>query len=212
MSDSIRADFEANLARVRAIVSLYDSITGSARGRARIEESDILRVGVVLLHASLEDLLRNLALVRLPEASAEILRGIPFAGGDGRSIKLTLADLAGFRSNTVDEFIRASIALYLDSRSYNDTNDLSWALAEMQLDGKAVLPPFASSLQSMILRRHHIVHRLDRNNAPGSGQHRARSISKSVLNGWIQVVESFGGAVLDAHRGPIAASTGGEST
>ena len=63
---AIRERFERNLQRVRSLVALFSSLTGAGRGRASVEIEDILRSAVVLLHASLEDLLRGIANVRMP--------------------------------------------------------------------------------------------------------------------------------------------------
>lgn len=53
--------FRINLDRVRSVVALYDQVTGPSPGRPGVQESELLRVAVVYLHAAPEDLLRGLA-------------------------------------------------------------------------------------------------------------------------------------------------------
>ena len=62
----IRQRFGENLDRVRNLVSLYSSSVGVGQGRRTVQDADILRAAVVLLHATLEDLLRSLAEWKLP--------------------------------------------------------------------------------------------------------------------------------------------------
>jgi hypothetical protein len=72
--------FHENLERVTDLVVLYDRVTGPASRRPSVQESELLRMAVVFLHAALEDLLRGVAEWRLPAASTEFkFRG--FEGG-----------------------------------------------------------------------------------------------------------------------------------
>ena len=51
-------------------------------------------------------------------------------------------------------------------------------------------------LESMMKRRHWIVHRADRNQAQGQGQFAAQSLHPNTVKAWTTAVESFGQAVL----------------
>lgn len=185
-----------NLDRVLGLVSLYDEVTGRIPGRPSVREAELLRAAVVLLHATLENLMRGLAGLRLPTGSPETLARIPFAGGDGRRTTLTLGDLAAYRGWSVDEILVESTAAYLDRRSYNDTNDLVGGLREVGLSS-TLLEPHAAQLQGLMKRRHHIVHRLDHNELPGRGHHVARSIGRAAVEEWTGNVRGFGMALLD---------------
>ena len=46
-------------------------------------------------------------------------------------------------------------------------------------------------------RRHHIVHRVDRNNTPGQGHHQAKPINHGNVKAWIKVVDEFVDEVLN---------------
>jgi hypothetical protein len=84
-----------------------------------------------------------------------------------------------------------SVRAYLARRSYNDTDDVAGALREAGLPPRLIVP-HANNLQAMIRRRHHIAHRLDRNETPGRGHHVARSIDRATVERWADVVERFG--------------------
>lgn len=199
MASELDVRFQGNLGRVRSIVALYDRLAGGA-GRPSVEESDLLRVAVVLLHASLEDLLRSLAAERLPRAEPSVLGKIPFPQpGDERSRKTTFSfeDLAGYRGRSVDDVIAAGVAAHLERASYNNVGEVKSLVDSVGLD-KGLVDPFARRLAALMDRRHHIVHRVDRNLAIGPGQHAAISISRSLVEDWIRNAERLVQAILAA--------------
>ena len=52
---------------------MYTTRAGTGQGRRSVQDTDILRAAVVLLHATLEDLLRSLADWKLPTAEPMLL-------------------------------------------------------------------------------------------------------------------------------------------
>jgi hypothetical protein len=111
--EDINNRFQANLTRVRNILAVYSSGSGKRSGRRGVQETDLLRGAVVLLHATLEDLLRSLAEWRLPMALPEALAEIPVAGTK-RGARIGLQELAGFRGQSVDEVIANSVREFLE--------------------------------------------------------------------------------------------------
>jgi hypothetical protein len=196
---AIEGRFHENLERVTDLVVLYEEVTGLASGRPSVQESELLRMAVVFLHAALEDLLRGLAEWRLPLASSEVLSQIPFIGGDGRRTTLTLGDLAAHRGRTAEYLISISVVAYLDRSSYNNPDDIAKLLGQMGLTQKArgrLMDLHAQGLKSLMSRRHQIAHRLDRNDVTGRGQHAALSIDKSTIERWSSIVRRFGDELL----------------
>jgi hypothetical protein len=61
IGDEIRDRIEDNLKRVRNLASQYTAASKKRSGRRAVSESDLLRAAVVLLHATFENLPRNLA-------------------------------------------------------------------------------------------------------------------------------------------------------
>lgn len=111
--DEIRSRFLNNLVRVTNLVDVYSSKSGKGRGRRPVQDTDILRAAVVLLHATLEDLLRSLAEWRLPTAKPEALAEIPICGTK-RGARIGLQELAGFRGETINEIIVRSVREHLE--------------------------------------------------------------------------------------------------
>lgn len=191
--------FEANLSRVRDLVATYDFIAGSGAGRASVGRSDVLRAAVILLHATLEDLLRQVERLRLPCGAATSFDRIRFvapgAGSKDGKDRLTLSDLAVWRGRSVDDVLGAAIDAHLDHSNYNNVGEV-----RQSLDRAGVTHVMdraeAAGLEAMMKRRHWIVHRADRNRLSGRGHHAAQSISKSQVTSWIGVVDAFARAVL----------------
>lgn len=193
-----RARFEENLDRVRDLVGLYGREAGAIRGRPSVREADILRAAVIFLHATLEDLLRSLGRERLGVADPDDLKKVPFIDAGGREAKLDMAALADDRGRSVVDVIRRSVDSYQDRRSYSTIASIRVAIKEIGLNGNRLVDPAEDELIAMATRRHHIAHRLDRNEASGRGHHQARSIDKATLLSWIEAVEGLGIGILGA--------------
>jgi hypothetical protein len=118
--EEIRGRFQVNLTRVRNILAIYLAGSGKRRGRRGVHETDLLRAAVVLLHATLEEILRSLAEWKLPAASPEALAEIPLAGAK-RGTKVGLQELAGFRGQTLDQVITESVRECLERSNYNQS-------------------------------------------------------------------------------------------
>jgi hypothetical protein len=131
--DEIEEQFQANLGRVRELVDLSEAMNRS-RARKPKPSSDLLRAAVVLLHATLEDLLRSLAEWKLPTALATSVERIPLGGTDRGQERFTRVDLAGYRGRSVDSVIAQSIAGYLERSSYNHPGDIGELLGKISVD------------------------------------------------------------------------------
>ena len=167
------------------------------QGRRTVEEQDILRAAVVFLHASLEDLLRELLREHLPSASYSVWKEleIPLAGMNGP--KFSLYHLATWRDSTVQEVFQDSVGAFLEKSNFNHVADLRNALNQLELDPQ-IVTPFADDLGPLMRRRHHVVHRFDVDRGlKGSGEHVARSLSLSGVNRWQSAVREFGERVLE---------------
>ena len=185
-----------NLDRVRSLVGAYRAAVGSRQGRPNVQQSDILRAAVVLLHACLEDTLRTVAAERLPVALPEVLSRIPFFWQGGRKTTATLGDLSAYRNLSVGDLIVEAVDAFLERATYNNVTELAGLLGDLGLK-PALVQPFASEIEALMRRRHQIVHRMDRDEASGQGRHRAFSLSVALVESWIEAVLAFG---LDLDR------------
>jgi len=187
-----------NLARVENLVKIYEGLRKPGQGRKSAHDTDVLRAAVVLLHASMEDFLRSLARWKLPTSnSSQVLEQFPFLGSKpGQRVeKVNLGFLANHRGKTVDEIIQASIEEYLDRSNYNNTVEISRLLESIGVAVGNVNQEFATLEQTMT-RRHLIVHRADRDDTGGQGNHRIKSIGVAQMKPWIEAIRNFASAVL----------------
>jgi len=186
----IRYDkFEVNFKRVDSLIKLFERTRESTR-RMKITETDILRAAVVLLHSAMEDYLRGIIIEYLPKRGRDELKNISLPDNDRRAEKFTLGDLIEFRSNTISELIEQSVKAHLQKVSFNNTTDiLSWIkrigvrIDKMEVD--------LASINSMIERRHKIVHEADANPNAGRGHHMTTPIDAEKTKGWMVSVEKL---------------------
>lgn len=204
--EDIESRFRANLSRVRSLIEIYDRLTGGARGRASVAETDLLRSAVVLLHATLEDLLRGLLAQRLPSAPPDSLNGLPLPLPPTSKPKdpkpkplISIVDLAAFRGRTVDGVIRDAVAAWLEWSNYNVVKDIADGLERIGLP-TTLIGPLGGDLDAMMKRRHLIAHRADASESTGPGHHSARSLRRNTVTSWISAVEQFGEGAIGAIR------------
>ena len=194
MKQEISNRFDLNIDRVKNLVKIYQlQLSGAGKGRRSHRETDVLRAATVLLHASIEDVLRSLAYWKLPDASSNVLEAIPLAGGTAS--KFHLGTLASHRGKTVAEVIKESVDANLERSNYNNPSEVVALLKSIGLNTDP-LTLHLPKLEMTMKRRHQIVHRADANPNPGSGNHRVLSIGPATLDDWIQNVEEFIAAVL----------------
>ncbi|MEO4049415.1 HEPN domain-containing protein [Pseudomonas sp. CAU 1711] len=181
-----------NFSRVNNLLSLYKETSKKQRGRVLVHQADILRSAVVLMHAMLEDCLRTIASHYLPLSQEDYLSKIPLHGlnNSGRPEKFHLSELAKFKGMTVDQVISASVNSHLDRTSFNNVADITNLLQSLDVDTKE-LADFFPTLESMISRRHQIVHRGDRVEKPGKGKQYAESIRLAVVEKWAHNAHEF---------------------
>ena len=197
MLDKIHYDLQENLARVENLVKTYETHP-DARGRGRKSAAvlDILRAAVVLLHATLEELLRSVAYWKLPTAQASVLNEIALVGFPQNSKKFFLGDLSPYRGKSVDDILIASVNAYLEKSTFNNRRDIITLLDHVGIDVTKVNATF-DELQNLMERRHQIVHRTDRQSkVAGRGDHEFRGIHKDTVRAWATAVNQFGLALF----------------
>jgi hypothetical protein len=192
--------FDENLSRVDRLIEIYRSIPGHVVSRRSINAADVLRAAVVLLHASLEDLLRQIARHRIPLSGEQTLDEIPLKGMAGRAEKFSLGKLAAFRDKTVDDLISESVATYYDSAvTFNNVRDISLVLEQSRIKQDSVRR-FYPLLASMMQRRHQIVHRGDLTKREAGGR-TAEKLNAKTVTRWKSNTQRFGDKVLELLAG-----------
>ena len=109
---------------------------------------DVLRAATVFLHASLEEVIRNLLVLRLPNVAPEKLDEIPLAVETGlrRSSKILLGSLVQFRGKFVDNVITDSIHAYVDTFNLNNTSQLAQCLELAEIETATLRQHFLYSM------------------------------------------------------------------
>jgi len=196
MKADLKSRFDENIARVRNLADIYETkLAPIAQGRKPVGSTDILRAGVVFLHATVEEFLRGILEWRLPDQSEAILNGVSLVGsGSDRAEKFLLGRLAAHRTKTVDALIRESVSASLTRSNFNSVAEIVSALTSVGLD-KTPCEPFFPALTALMERRHQIVHRADRNPNHGQGHHHASSIGRHHVHEWAQAAQDFFDAV-----------------
>lgn len=185
------------MARVDNLINVYQvHLLGAGKGRRPVASSDVLRGAVVFLHATLEDFLRTLAEWKLPQAGHDVLKDIPLIGTSGRAEKFTLGDLEPHRAKTINQLFKDSVSAYLEKSNYNNIGELKKLLESCGISTARVARHF-NEIGRLMARRHHIVHRVDQNDNPGRGHHRAKPINHGNLHHWKRVVNDFIDDVLN---------------
>src|SRR5690606_18931676 len=196
MKQVIQQRVTENLARVRNLVAIYSThLAGAGRGRRGAHQTDVLRSTVVLLHATLEDFLRSLAYWKLPAAGKVVLDDIALVGLGPNPKKFFLGELDAHRGKLVEQLIAESVNEHLERSNYNNTQEVASLLQAIGINVPAVNNSFQALDQAMA-RRHQVVHRADRDETPGRGNHNVRSIGTTQVTTWIDAVEQFTTDVL----------------
>lgn len=191
----------ANLARAKLLCGHADTAQNVRLGDVTDLRSDILRSVVILLHATVEDLLRGLAEAILPEGDAKELKEVPLLGSTKpRQTTFTLEDLAAHRGLEVSDLIAKSVVAHFERSNYNHPGDIKALLHSVGVPA-TLCDPYARELAAMMSRRHLIAHRADRRIGLGFALH---PIEGPTVETWIGTVGLFTNAVL-AHARPVIA-------
>lgn len=196
--DSITRNFGSNVVRVRSLIEAYDKL-GQAGGRPATIQGDVLRSAVVLMHASLEDVLRSASEGLLAGRGPEVLKDVGLPVGGQMMQKFSLGDLSGFRGRTVDDVIQSAVSASLQRSNYNSVSEVANTLRSLGIN-RNVLDPDGSLLESMMRRRHLIVHRADTDPSrqANRGVPRTQHLSKSTTETWATAVDSVGRRIIAA--------------
>ncbi len=199
--EAIKTRLGYNVKRLDNLLALYDELSAREAGKY---SSDLLRSAVVLLHATLEDVLRGLLKWKKLRSSATELAKIQFhldQNGKGAD-KVTLCQLADFDENapgdvTIRDFINASVKAHYNKESFNNRAQIADALLTLGLTPKTY-EKVLGVIHPMTQRRHQIVHQSDRVEAAGGKHGETKKITKEDVVPWLNAVKQFLGDVLAA--------------
>lgn len=181
--------FNRNMERVDGLCTLFERVK-ETRKRPTVKEGDILRAAVVFLHSALEDYLRGILAEWLPtKGDKDAIDGIALLNCANRPEKFFLGTLLNYSNMPVGELIARSVRQYMFRVSFNDMSDIIQWIKKIGLS----LDSFhdQGSVNTMINRRHRIVHETDANQDSGHGNHYAASINIPTVKAWKTVVTNM---------------------
>jgi len=121
--------------------------------------------------------------VEVASGAGGALREDPLRRHQGQDEYHTLPQLAKQRTKSVQDILNEAVEEYLSQSNFNTLGEIKKALGRIGAE-EAVLGPYGAFLEPMMRRRHHIVHRADRNDKQGAEQHAARSIAQDDVTAW----------------------------
>jgi len=183
---------QVNLGRTNELLKISKEFSSAGSKEKSVVADDLLRAAIVFLHATLEDALRTLSMLYLPQSSESQLNNIPLVGtGVGtRPEKFLLGKLVAHRGKTVDALLEASVAAYLARSNYNDTKEIASLLSGLGMSLKKINKQFPA-LDELMKRRHQIVHRADMFFEKSETPEKLDEISLSEIEGWIAAVREL---------------------
>ena len=210
--DFTNGEFRENQRRVENLISAAKDL--SVGPPAQIELSqDVLRAAVVFLHSSLEEIVRNLYVQRLPNVqNRESLNRIPLLTDPPniRPTQVLLGQLAQFRGQFVENVIVRSIEAYVSSFNLNNTTQLAQSLQLLEIE-VVKLEEYFPELNRLMARRHQIVHQMDRTNEFDPLTVPLSPIDVISVSRWKLTLEEFASALFalysDQPSSPASSST-----
>jgi len=146
---------------------------------------------VVLMHAALEEVIRNLYVWILPNGDRDKLNKIPFNRHADRNPKpILLGDLMEYQGYFIENIVVDAINLYVDRMNLNSTDQLSACLQMVAIDDQ-VLKTYYPDLGDIMTRRHQIVHQMDREDRLDPDTVNVSDIELDRINQWSQSLENF---------------------
>lgn len=191
MHDFTNNEFSQNINRVESLIIAYEELVKQSSGDVEVA-NDVLRAAVVFLHSSLEEIIRNLYLYVLPNASADSLNKIPFATHESshRPKNIQLGDLLEFKGQFVENVIQESINNHVDTLNINNSTQLVECLKLASIPIEP-LRQFLEPLNSLMQRRHQIVHQMDRSNELDPLATTVNVIDVVVVKSWRDALIGF---------------------
>lgn len=196
MKDFTNGEFAENIARVENLVVASRRLAQQNIGDVQLA-NDVLRAAVVFLHSTLEEVIRNLYLHKLPDVAPESLNKVPFVGQESshRPRGIQLGELLPFRGRFVENVIRESINEYVNTININNSNQLVECLKLADVSHEP-LRHFYEPLDSLMKRRHQVVHQMDRSNELDPLAASVNDIDEASVVVWRSAVEGFAKALF----------------
>lgn len=186
-----------NLSRVNSLLGLFEKSSQVNLG-SDDERSELLRAVVVFLHSSVEEVVRNLFVDRLPYAPTETLNELTYSayGPTNKSKGAMLGDLLLHHGGRlVENVIIDAINAHIDRLNINNSEQLVAQLQKVKIDAEP-LRPLLGKLDQLMRRRHQIVHQMDREDTLDPNTRPISPIDRDSVRTWADSVEKFHAEII----------------
>lgn len=193
----LREESIDNLSRAKSLVDLFERTSDNSIG-SDDERSELLRAAVVFMHSSIEEIVRNLFVSRLPNASKDILNGLAYSAypSNDRKNGVLLGDLLhNHAGRLVENVIFDAINSHVDRLNINNSDQLVAQLKKVQID-TVPLTHLLEKLNLLMKRRHQIVHQMDREDALDPDTRPISAITSRTVNEWFASVAEFHAEII----------------
>jgi len=181
---------QKNISRLQLILKYSEKFRSGSEIETRNYIYEIHRAVIVFLHASFEDVFREIIRMMYKNNYEEIIENIPLVGHSESSQpkKFSLKDMTKYTDLKISELIYMSIDHYLNKTSFNSSSEIAGHLNKIKINCKNLNQHFPQ-LDKMIQRRHNIVHSADMD--PELKLEKLNDIDPAVTFTWIATVINF---------------------
>jgi hypothetical protein len=195
MRNQLKDEFQQNTDRVQNLISAFQLLEENSSGNPETRK-DILRSAVVFMHSTLEEIIRNLFTGLLPNGHHKHLNKIPFVGHKVHHAKgIFLGHLKDFSGRFVENIILESIENYVDTLNINNITQLCTLFEMVELSTES-LQQYFPELESLMERRHQIVHQMDRSNKLDPQTEPVTNIELQTVIDWQNALHGFFSEIL----------------
>jgi hypothetical protein len=186
-----------NLTRVKSLLHIFKISTDGNIG-TEIERAELLRAAVAFMHSSIEEIIRNLFVDRLPNAPSDVLNELSYSihSSTNRAKGILLGELMqNYRGRFVENIIIDSINSHVDRLNINNSEQLASQLKKVNIDTN-LISKFLSDIDSLMKRRHQIVHQMDREDNLDPDIRPTTQIDILQVESWLSSVEGFHAEII----------------
>lgn len=166
---------------------------------------DIIRAMIVLLHACVDDLLREMTRILYRRLPDDRLDKLPIRVGDTSAKSIRLATLARHPGKCLADVVKDSIDGWLSEKSFGNTGAVCDILDDLQINYEEQRK-YLSGLNQLMDRRHRIVHNADLASPTDDEPQRITLDDSREIIGWFFDVDFFVSELAISILPPMLAS------
>ena len=200
--------FDSNMSRVQNLICLYNILIverkKSKEGspgfiKKRVVQEDVLRVALILLHASMEEFFRSLLKLKLHNRGAAGIGKLLIKNNN--ACKFSINEVYGLDDIKSKALVESKILHFLkELYRVGNHGKVKDSLKSLGIKPTKVNQYEYNELAEMIERRHNIVHNADKKDLDGEGQHNVKSLGLDTVKKYSDEVKKIRQFVSDNRK------------